>query len=86
MCVCVCVSVRVCVHVRTLWLSCMRPCAAIIQAGDITTANKRLNLAFCAQIFNENHGMNMTEASAKIFESFAGRGTHHPFMLCCCVM
>ncbi len=43
--------------------------AAIIQASDIATGNKRLNLAFCAQIFNTNHGMNMTEESAKVFES-----------------
>ena len=40
--------------------------AAIIQPADVSSANKRLNLAFCAQIFNENHGMNMTEASKKI--------------------
>lgn len=34
---------------------------AFIQPGDIVRGSKRLNLAFCAQIFNTNHGLHPKE-------------------------
>eukprot|EP00948_MAST-09A_sp_MAST-9A-sp1_P002551 g2551.t1 len=34
---------------------------AFIQPNDIARGNKNLNLAFCAQIFNTNHGLTITE-------------------------
>lgn len=33
-----------------------------IQPDDIVSANKRLNLAFCAQLFNTRHGLEVSEA------------------------
>lgn len=39
-----------------------------IQPGDIVSGNKRLNLAFAAQIFNTMHGLESKEEDAKMLE------------------
>jgi plastin-1 len=46
-----------------------------IQAGDITSGNRRLNLAFMAQVFNANHGLDVAEDELKkIEEAFESAG------------
>lgn len=48
---------------------------AFIQPGDILSGNKRLNLAFCAQIFNTRHGLEIDEAELKaVEEAFQAAG------------
>ena len=55
---------------------------AFIQPGDIVRASKRLNLAFCAQIFNTNHGLQAKEeeisaameAAVELDEDVEGEG------------
>lgn len=41
---------------------------AFIQPGDIVSGNKRLNLAFAAQIFNTRHGLEATQEELKSVE------------------
>jgi plastin-1 len=38
---------------------------AFVKPADITSGQKRLNLAFCAQIFNTNHGLRLDEEEAE---------------------
>lgn len=45
---------------------------SFIQPGDITSGNKRLNLAFCAQIFNNNPGLVEDEAELQALIEAAG--------------
>jgi len=48
---------------------------AFIQPGDITSGNRRLNLAFVAQIFNTNHGLDAKEEDIKkVEEAFEAAG------------
>lgn len=48
---------------------------AFIQPGDIASGNRRLNLAFVAQIFNQNHGLHAKEEEIKaVEEAFEAAG------------
>ena len=38
----------------------------MIQSSDITSGNRKLNLAFVAQIFNTNHGLEMKAEEMKV--------------------
>lgn len=49
------------------------PC--FVHPGDITSGNKRLNLAFMAQIFNTRHGLEMSATEKKgVEEAFEAAG------------
>ncbi len=39
-------------------------CAVMVRQQDIVTGNKRLNLAFAAQIFNTRHGLDIVAREA----------------------
>lgn len=48
---------------------------AFIQPGDIASGNRRLNLAFVAQIFNTHHGLDAKEEQLKaVEEAFEAAG------------
>jgi plastin-1 len=42
-----------------------------IHPADICSGNKKLNISFCAQIFNVNHGLKLTEERRKSVRDMA---------------
>lgn len=48
---------------------------AFVKPRDITSGNKRLNLAFCAQVFNTNHGLRLdADEAEKVKAEFESAG------------
>ena len=59
---------------------------SFIQPGDIVKGNKKLNLGFCAQIFNTNSGLVISEEEVREHggSCTTHTHTHTPLIFACC--